>query len=92
VAEGIERRDQLAVLRELGCQLGQGHFFARPADARRIGRLLSIGSIPAARPARRSSSPSRRATVPRPRPAAGARGPRVTIPDTAAGARPGASR
>jgi EAL domain-containing protein (putative c-di-GMP-specific phosphodiesterase class I) len=30
VAEGIERPDQAARLRELGCRLGQGYLFARP--------------------------------------------------------------
>ena len=30
VAEGIERPEQLALLRNLGCDGGQGHYFARP--------------------------------------------------------------
>jgi diguanylate cyclase (GGDEF)-like protein/PAS domain S-box-containing protein len=30
VAEGIERAEQLASLRQLGCELGQGFLFARP--------------------------------------------------------------
>jgi diguanylate cyclase (GGDEF)-like protein len=30
VAEGIEDPDQLAELRQMGCQLGQGYLFARP--------------------------------------------------------------
>ncbi|ABD12969.1 EAL domain-containing protein [Frankia sp. B2] len=30
VAEGIEREGQIAELEELGCELGQGYFFARP--------------------------------------------------------------
>jgi diguanylate cyclase (GGDEF)-like protein/PAS domain S-box-containing protein len=33
VAEGIEQPDQWASLRELGCEFGQGFFFARPMDA-----------------------------------------------------------
>lgn len=33
VAEGIETREQLAYLQQLGCQLGQGYLFARPLDA-----------------------------------------------------------
>jgi EAL domain-containing protein (putative c-di-GMP-specific phosphodiesterase class I) len=36
VAEGIETREQLAVVRDLGCDFGQGYLFARPlpeADA-----------------------------------------------------------
>ena len=32
VAEGIERDDQLAVLRELGCEMGQGYLLGRPAE------------------------------------------------------------
>ena len=30
IAEGIESEDQLATLRELGCQLGQGFLFSKP--------------------------------------------------------------
>jgi len=30
VGEGVERADQLAVLRSLGCDVGQGFFFGRP--------------------------------------------------------------
>jgi EAL domain-containing protein (putative c-di-GMP-specific phosphodiesterase class I) len=33
VAEGIEFPDQWTKLRELGCDLGQGFYFARPMDA-----------------------------------------------------------
>jgi EAL domain-containing protein (putative c-di-GMP-specific phosphodiesterase class I) len=33
VAEGIELPEQWASLRELGCDFGQGFFFARPMDA-----------------------------------------------------------
>jgi diguanylate cyclase (GGDEF)-like protein/PAS domain S-box-containing protein len=33
VAEGIELPDQLATMRNLGCELGQGFFFARPMDS-----------------------------------------------------------
>lgn len=33
VAEGIERASQLAVLRDLGCPLGQGYHLGRPAPA-----------------------------------------------------------
>ena len=32
VAEGIETRAQLDMLREIGCDLGQGYHFARPMD------------------------------------------------------------
>jgi EAL domain-containing protein (putative c-di-GMP-specific phosphodiesterase class I) len=33
IAEGIERPSQLEVLRELGCDVGQGYYLGRPADA-----------------------------------------------------------
>jgi EAL domain-containing protein (putative c-di-GMP-specific phosphodiesterase class I) len=33
VAEGIETRAQLDMLREIGCDLGQGYYFAAPLDA-----------------------------------------------------------
>jgi EAL domain-containing protein (putative c-di-GMP-specific phosphodiesterase class I) len=30
VAEGIERREELEVIRDLGCEFGQGYYFSRP--------------------------------------------------------------
>ncbi|MEA2144277.1 MAG: hypothetical protein QOI64_2707 [Solirubrobacteraceae bacterium] len=33
VAEGIEHPEQLALLRSIGCEYGQGYLFARPVDA-----------------------------------------------------------
>lgn len=32
VAEGVETREQLEILRGLGCQFGQGYFFSKPID------------------------------------------------------------
>jgi diguanylate cyclase (GGDEF)-like protein len=43
VAEGIETHGQLERLRALGCELGQGYLFARPADADAIVRFLKEG-------------------------------------------------
>jgi EAL domain-containing protein (putative c-di-GMP-specific phosphodiesterase class I) len=34
VAEGIETPEQLGMLRELGCQYGQGFFFSNALDER----------------------------------------------------------
>lgn len=39
-AEGIETAQQLAALRELGCELGQGFFLARPLAPEDVDRLL----------------------------------------------------
>ncbi len=33
-AEGLEDADQLSRLRELGCDLGQGYYFAKPLPRR----------------------------------------------------------
>ena len=40
VAEGVERQEQASVLRDLGCDLAQGHLFAAPQQAAAIGDLL----------------------------------------------------
>jgi EAL domain-containing protein (putative c-di-GMP-specific phosphodiesterase class I) len=40
VAEGIETREQLAMLRDRHCPEGQGFFFSHPVIAERIGPLL----------------------------------------------------
>jgi diguanylate cyclase (GGDEF)-like protein len=40
VAEGVERAEQLAPLRDLACDLAQGYYFDRPRDADAIGELL----------------------------------------------------
>ena len=36
VAEGVETREQLERLREIGCDYVQGYFFARPNALRRV--------------------------------------------------------
>ena len=43
VAEGIERPEQLELLRAMGCGLGQGYLVARPMAARGIEALASAG-------------------------------------------------
>jgi diguanylate cyclase (GGDEF)-like protein len=40
VAEGIESIDQCAPLRDSGCQLGQGYYFAKPLDSTDAETLL----------------------------------------------------
>jgi len=40
VAEGIETEEQLAVVRSLGCELGQGYLFSRPVPPGEISAML----------------------------------------------------
>jgi EAL domain-containing protein (putative c-di-GMP-specific phosphodiesterase class I) len=44
-AEGIESIEQARHLEAIGCDLGQGFLFARPAPSRAIGDLLRRGSL-----------------------------------------------
>jgi EAL domain-containing protein (putative c-di-GMP-specific phosphodiesterase class I) len=41
VAEGVEMAEQRAALIELGCPLGQGHYFSRAMPAEGIDRILA---------------------------------------------------
>ena len=41
VAEGVEDQETLQLLASLGCDIGQGYFFARPMPAEEFGRWLS---------------------------------------------------
>jgi EAL domain-containing protein (putative c-di-GMP-specific phosphodiesterase class I) len=43
IAEGIERPDQLAELRTMGCDMGQGYLFGLPRDGRGTEELLRDG-------------------------------------------------
>jgi diguanylate cyclase len=40
VAEGVETAEQLACLNSLGCDYGQGYFFARPLDSQQATDLI----------------------------------------------------
>jgi diguanylate cyclase (GGDEF)-like protein len=57
VAEGVERADQVALLQELDCTYGQGHYFAYPQDADSAGSLLEEHQARIV-PAATSSKPS----------------------------------
>lgn len=41
IAEGVEQEDQLAKLRQLGCEYGQGYHFSRPITAEEAENLLA---------------------------------------------------
>ncbi|HEY1596435.1 MAG TPA: EAL domain-containing protein [Thermoleophilaceae bacterium] len=47
VAEGIEDADQLAELRALACDQGQGFYLARPVAPEGVDELLAAGELPA---------------------------------------------
>jgi EAL domain-containing protein (putative c-di-GMP-specific phosphodiesterase class I) len=40
VAEGIERKEQMDMLKELGCEVGQGYLFSKPVSAEAIEQLM----------------------------------------------------
>lgn len=50
VAEGIESHDQLAQLRQLNCEFGQGYYFSRPLPAAEIADYLAGSATRAKRP------------------------------------------
>ncbi|GAT69968.1 protein gmr [Planomonospora sphaerica] len=42
VVEGVESREQAAVLQQMGCPLAQGYLFSQPAPARAIDDMLQV--------------------------------------------------
>ena len=57
IAEGIERPDQRRILRERGCELGQGYLFSDPVDEEEIERMLVKGTQDPEQPEPREGSP-----------------------------------
>jgi EAL domain-containing protein (putative c-di-GMP-specific phosphodiesterase class I) len=51
VAEGIEFAEQWDTLRALGCEFGQGYYFAKPMDADRTLDYLRTRPQPSNEPA-----------------------------------------
>jgi EAL domain-containing protein (putative c-di-GMP-specific phosphodiesterase class I) len=45
VAEGVELPDQLSILRELGCEFGQGYLFSRALEAGAAERFLGESMV-----------------------------------------------
>ncbi|MEY2476937.1 MAG: diguanylate cyclase [Actinomycetota bacterium] len=45
LAEGIETAGQLALLRSMGCDLGQGYYFDRPATPEALSERLALASV-----------------------------------------------
>jgi EAL domain-containing protein (putative c-di-GMP-specific phosphodiesterase class I) len=46
VAEGVELTDQLSILRELGCEFGQGYLFSPALDPADATRFLDTPHLP----------------------------------------------
>jgi EAL domain-containing protein (putative c-di-GMP-specific phosphodiesterase class I) len=53
VAEGVEDLSQLEYLRSIGCERGQGYFFAKPLDADRLEEFLPQACLEGSRSAHR---------------------------------------
>ena len=45
IAEGVETKEQLALLQSLGCDYAQGYLFSRPRPAEEISRMLEEGGL-----------------------------------------------
>ena len=45
VAEGVETKDQLSILKERGCDYIQGYYFSKPLPANEVEKLLSNGYV-----------------------------------------------
>ena len=52
VAEGVETKDQVAVLKSLGCEVGQGFYFSHPLRVEEFDELLTRHFARAAGPGR----------------------------------------
>jgi hypothetical protein len=44
VAESVDTEEQLALLKKVGCDLVQGHYFAKPLPSKAIKGLLTNGA------------------------------------------------
>jgi len=76
VAEGVETREQLALLKEQRCPEGQGHYFGQAMNAEEFTQPLGRG---AARPASPASRTPRKAPHPRVAASNSSRSPKPSV-------------
>ncbi|HEX4979339.1 MAG TPA: EAL domain-containing protein [Acidimicrobiales bacterium] len=46
IAEGVERPEQGEMLRNMGCELGQGYHYSKPRESSYVAHLLRLGAAP----------------------------------------------
>src|ERR687898_2695567 len=56
VAEGVETNDQLALLKKLGCENGQGYYFSKPVNSDGAERIIAETYGALTSPARATTS------------------------------------
>jgi diguanylate cyclase (GGDEF)-like protein len=90
VAEGIERADQLMLLKRMGCDRGQGYLLGRPVDAAQIARTYEgtwqgerpapLKELPPLVMASENAAPARQPGAARPAPARASEAPSAADP------------
>jgi diguanylate cyclase len=63
IAEGVEKREQAALLLSMGCEVAQGYFFSRPVAAEQIPPLLTGALWQARSPRTEHTAPLTKAQV-----------------------------
>jgi len=59
VAEGVETKEQLKILRDLHCEYGQGYYFSRPSNAADAEKIIVETDERLVKSRRRDDAPKR---------------------------------